>query len=78
LQNTLFRFGGAAIVLSNNWMDGSKAWFKLLQLVRVQGTSDESYQCVYESEDSEGHRGMSLSKDIVLVAGKTTEKNMGT
>jgi len=78
LQNTLFRCGGAAIVLSNNWMDGSKAWFKLLHLVRVQGTSDESYHCVYESEDSEGHRGVSLSKDIVLVAGKTMEKNLGT
>ena len=36
LQNTLFRCGGAAMVLSNKWTDGRKALYKLLHLVRVQ------------------------------------------
>jgi len=76
IQNTLFRCGGAAMVLSNNWMDGRRAWYKLLHTVRVQGTGAESYQCVYETEDSEGERGVRLSKDIVKVAGKCMEKNM--
>jgi len=67
---------GAAMILSNNWMDGRNAWFKLLHLVRVQGTSEDAYQCVYETEDSEGLKGVRLSKDIVKVAGKTMEKNM--
>jgi 3-ketoacyl-CoA synthase len=78
LQNTLFRCGGAAMVVSNSWLDGSKAWFKLLHTVRVQGTSEDAYQCVFEGEDEKGIRGVRLSKDIVKVAGKTMEKNLTT
>lgn len=78
LQNTLFRCGGAAMILSNKWMDGSKAWFKLLHCVRVQGNGEDAYQCVYEDEDENGVRGVRLSKDIVKVAGKTMEKNLTT
>ena len=76
LQNTLFRCGGAAMILSNKWMDGSRAWFKLLNLVRVQGTGEDAYNCVFETEDVNGVRGVRLSKDIVKVAGKTMEKNL--
>lgn len=75
IQNTLFRCGGAAIVLSNNWLDGRRAWYKLLHTVRVQGSGEASYQCVFETEDEHGERGVRLSKDIVKVAGKTMEKN---
>lgn len=78
IQNTLFRCGGAAIVLSNNWLDGRRAWYKLLHTVRVQGSSQASYECVYEGEDAQGNRGVRLSKDIVKVAGKTMEKNLTT
>ena len=78
IQNTLFRCGGAAIVLSNNRFDGRRAWYKLLHTVRVQGTGPEAYECVYETEDANGERGVRLSKDIVKVAGKTMEKNMTT
>jgi len=78
LQNILFRCGGAAMVLSNKWTDGPRAWFKLLHTVRVQGTSEDAYQCVFEAEDKDGHRGVRLSKEIVKVAGKTMEKNMTT
>lgn len=76
LQNTLFRCGGAAMVISNKWMDGSRAWFKLLHAIRVQNNSEDGYQCVFECEDSEGYRGVRLSKEIVKVAGKTMEKNL--
>lgn len=76
IQNTLFRCGGAAMVLSNSWMDGRRAWYKLLHTVRVQGTGDDSYQCVFETEDDNGERGVRLSKEIVKVAGKCMEKNM--
>jgi len=76
LQNTLFRCGGAAMVLSNKWLDGSRAWFKLLHTVRVQGTSEEAFQCVFETEDENGLKGVRLSKGIVGVAGKTMEKNL--
>lgn len=76
LQNTLFRCGGAAIVLSNKWTDGPRAWYKLLHTVRVQGTDDPSYQAVYETQDAVNERGVRLSKEIVKVAGKCMEKNM--
>lgn len=78
IQNTLFRCGGAAMVLSNNSWDGRRAWYKLLHTVRVQGSGKESYECVYEGEDGTGERGVRLSKDIVKVAGKTMEKNLTT
>lgn len=76
IQNTLFRCGGAAIVLSNNFWDGRRAWYKLLHTVRVQGSGQAAYECVYEGEDENGERGVRLSKDIVKVAGKTMEKNL--
>mmetsp|Transcript_9321 Transcript_9321/g.25771 ORF Transcript_9321/g.25771 Transcript_9321/m.25771 type:complete len:563 (-) Transcript_9321:294-1982(-) len=75
IQNTLFRCGGAAMVLSNSWFDGKRALYKLLHTVRVQGTGEAAYQCVYEGEDANGERGVRLSKDIVKVAGKCMEKN---
>lgn len=78
LQNTLFRVGGAAIVLSNSWSDGRRAWYKLLHTVRVQSNSEEAYQCVYEAQDGDAQRGVRLSKEIVKVAGKCMEKNMTT
>eukprot|EP00956_Cyclotella_meneghiniana_P006546 scaffold8637_cov92-Cyclotella_meneghiniana.AAC.2 len=78
LQNTLFRCGGAAIVLSNSWFDGRRAWYKLLHTVRVQSNSEEAYNCVYEAQDEKDFRGVRLSKDIVKVAGKCMEKNMTT
>jgi len=76
IQNTLFRCGGAAMVLSNSWLDGRRAWYKLLHTVRVQGTGEAAYECVYEGEDANGERGVRLSKDIVKVAGKCMEKNL--
>lgn len=76
IQNTLFRCGGAAIVLSNNWMDGRRAWYKLLHTVRAQGTGENAYECVFQEEDANGEMGVRLSKDIVKVAGKTMEKNL--
>ena len=50
----------------------------MLHTVRVQSNSDEAYHCVYEAQDTENHRGVQLSKDIVKVAGKCMEKNMTT
>jgi len=80
LQNTLFRCGGAAIILSNKWTDALRAKLKLLNLVRTQYVSDDSFGCVYETEDNRPQkiRGVRLSKDIVKVAGRAMEKNFTT
>ena len=56
LQNTLFRCGGAAMVLTNKLSAGRSAMYKLLNTVRVQGTGEVDYQCVYETQDKDGHR----------------------
>jgi len=80
LQNTLFRCGGAAMILSNKWTDALRAKLKLLHLVRTQYVSDDSFGCVYETEDNSAKkiRGVRLSKDIVKVAGRAMEKNFTT
>ncbi len=70
--------GGAAILLSNRWTDAYRSIFKLLTVIRTQYVSEDSFGCVYECEDSENHRGVRLSKDIVKVAGRAMEKNFTT
>lgn len=75
LQNTLFRCGGAAIMLSNKWMDSFRSQFKLLTCMRTHYVASDSYDCVYETEDADRRRGVRLSKDIVKVAGRALELN---
>lgn len=76
LQNMLFRCGGAAILLSNKVKDGYRAKYKLLHVVRTQGTDINSYNSVYSTQDDIGNQGVRLSKDIVQVAGRLMEKNL--
>jgi len=85
LQNTLFRCGGAALLLSNKWTDAHRSLLKLFHVVRTQYVNEEankngldSFGCVFESEDDHKHRGVRLSKDIVKVAGRAMEKNFTT
>ena len=33
-------------------------------------SNDAAYNCVYETEDEEGHRGVRLSKDLMAIAGE--------
>lgn len=75
LSNTLFRCGGAAMVLSNRWHDSRRAWYKLLHTVRAQMTDQGAYECVFFTDDDTGITGVRLGKDIVKVAGKCMEKN---
>lgn len=70
--------GGAAIILSNKWSDAYRASFKLLHVVRTQYVNEDSYGCVYETEDPKGERGVRLSKDIVKIAGRAMERNLTT
>jgi hypothetical protein len=76
LQNTLFRVGGAGVLLSNRPMDGFRAKYKLLHTVRVQDTSEASHRCVYQRQDADGKLGIELSKDITNVAAKTLRDNL--
>jgi 3-ketoacyl-CoA synthase len=75
LQNTLFRCGGCALLLSSRRVDSLRAKYKLLYTGRTQMNDQNSYNCVWEQEDREGHHGVALSKDIVSVAGQAMKSN---
>lgn len=76
LQNTLFRCGAAAILLSSKLSDGLRAKYKLLHTVRTQNAQDEAYGCVYQTEDDEGFRGIRLSKAVTTIAGRALKDNL--
>jgi predicted naringenin-chalcone synthase len=76
VQNTLFRVGGAAILLSNKPLDGFRARYKLLHTVRVQDMTEAGACAVKQQEDAEGMKGIFLSKEIVTVAGKALKDNL--
>lgn len=77
LPNCLFRMGGAAVLLSNKRRYHSLAKYKLLHLVRThRGSDDRAYQCVFEVEDSQGKSGISLSKDLMAIAGEALKSNI--
>jgi len=79
LQNTLFRCGAAAILLSNKPKDANRARFKLLYTVRTHtGQSDECFNSVFQLEDQEGIKGVRLSKQIMQIAGDTLKINIST
>lgn len=75
LQNTLFRCGGCALMLSSRMSDSMRAKYKLLYTFRTHLSDDNSYNCVFQKEDDEGNSGVALSKDIVKVAGRAMRQN---
>jgi len=76
LQNTLFRCGGAAVLLTNKPRLLLRAKYRLRHLVRTQVADDESYNAVYQCEDGGGCSGVRLSKEIVKVAGNAMKINL--
>ena len=76
LQNTLFRCGGAAVLLTNKPRLLLRAKYRLRHLVRTQTADDESYNAVYQCEDPDGNSGVRLSKEIVKVAGNAMKINL--
>jgi len=76
ISNTLFRMGGAAILLSNH---KQKAKYKLSNIVRTHcGSNDNSYQSVFQDTDKDGHVGVRLDKNISSIAGLAITKNIKT
>lgn len=79
LPNCLFRMGGAAVLLSNRWTDRWRAKYRLVHVVRThKGADDKSYRCVEQKEDSEGNLGISLSIDLMAIAGEALKSNITT
>ncbi|KAH7372858.1 hypothetical protein KP509_17G025200 [Ceratopteris richardii] len=77
IPNCLFRVGGVALLLSNKRSDRPRSKYQLLHLVRThKGGDDKAFHCVYQKEDAKGERGVSLSKDLMTIAGNTLRANI--
>ncbi|WZY76615.1 hypothetical protein YC2023_022999 [Brassica napus] len=77
IANTIFRMGGAAILLSNREQDKPNAKYKLQHLIRTHvGSDNESYESVMQQIDEEGNVGVALSKQLVKVASKALKINV--
>lgn len=79
LPNCLFRVGCAAILLTNKKKEKKRAKYQLLHVVRThKGGDDKAYRCVFQEEDPEGKVGISLSKDLMAIAGEALKSNITT
>ncbi|EMS59116.1 3-ketoacyl-CoA synthase 11 [Triticum urartu] len=79
VSNCLFRMGGAAILLSNRRSARRRSKYQLVHTVRThKGADDKAFRCVYQQEDESGKRGVSLSKDLMAIAGGALKTNITT
>jgi len=77
ISNTLFRVGGAAVMLTNKPSLRSRAKFQLKHTVRTHMGADElSYRAVVQLEDSKGNVGVKLDKSLMEVATRALTKNL--
>lgn len=80
VTNCLFRMGAAAVLLSNRTFDRRRSKYQLIRTVRThKGADDKSFNCVLQREDLDTQRvGVSLSKDLMAIAGEALETNITT
>ncbi|XP_073019174.1 3-ketoacyl-CoA synthase 4 isoform X1 [Primulina eburnea] len=79
IPNCLFRVGGSAVLLSNMSKDKRVAKYKLVHVVRThKGSDDKAFRCVYQEQDDAGKTGVSLSKDLMAIAGGALKTNITT
>ncbi|WOL09005.1 3-ketoacyl-CoA synthase 11-like [Canna indica] len=79
VSNCLFRMGGAAILLSNKRSVRWRSKYQLVHTVRThKGADDKCFSCVTQEEDETGKIGVSLSKDLMAVAGDALKTNITT
>lgn len=79
IPNCLFRVGGSAVLLSNKSVDRRRAKYKLVHVVRThRGADDKAFRCVYQEQDDAGKTGVSLSKDLMAIAGGALKTNITT
>ncbi|KAL5583601.1 hypothetical protein UlMin_016043 [Ulmus minor] len=77
ITNCLFRMGGAAILLTNRSSERRRSKYQLTHIIRThKGADDKSYKCIMQEEDAEGKSGVTLSKELLSVAGDTIKTNI--
>ncbi|XP_074285777.1 3-ketoacyl-CoA synthase 4-like [Silene latifolia] len=79
IPNCLFRVGGAAVLLSNKRIERRRSKYRLVHVVRThRGADDKAFKCVYQEQDEIGKTGVSLSKDLMAIAGEALKINITT
>lgn len=79
VSNCVFRMGGAAILLTNKRSARRRSKYQLVHTMRTnKGADDKCFRCVYQEEDSTGTVGVSLSRDLMSVAGDALKANITT
>jgi len=81
VPNTLFRMGGAAILLSNKSSFASRAKYRLQCTVRVhKGADDKAYNSVFQCQDAQARTGVKLipAKELMDVVADALKSNMTT
>jgi len=77
ISNTLFRMGGAAVLLSGKAADRRTAKYRLLHTVRThKGAVGDAYRCVFQEEDKDGNVGVRLQKNVMQCAGEAMKTNI--
>ncbi|XP_047326675.1 3-ketoacyl-CoA synthase 4-like [Impatiens glandulifera] len=79
ISNCIFRMGSSAVIISNKSSDRRRAKYKLVHVVRTHcGADDRAFNCVCQVPDDNGTMGISLSKDLMAVAGRALKLNITT
>lgn len=79
IPNMIFRMGASAVLLSNRFSDRRRSKYQLMHVVRThKGADDRAFSCVFQDEEEDGKKGMSLSKDLMAVAGEALKTNITT
>lgn len=79
IPNCLFRTGCSAVLLSNKTSDKRRAKYKLQHVVRTHMAADDAaFNCVRQEPDDVGVIGVSLSRDLMTVAGNALKTNITT
>ncbi|XP_051150870.1 3-ketoacyl-CoA synthase 9-like [Andrographis paniculata] len=79
IPNCLFRVGGSAVLLSNKPSEKKRSKYKLIYIVRThKGADEKAYGCVKQEQDEQGKTGVSLSRDLMAVAGGALKANITT
>ncbi|GAV89843.1 FAE1_CUT1_RppA domain-containing protein/ACP_syn_III_C domain-containing protein [Cephalotus follicularis] len=79
LSNCIFRIGEAAILLTNRPSVFKVAKYQFIHTVHNQtAASDRSSNCIFQDEDHRGQAGVTITKDLMVMASKTIEANVIT
>ncbi|WOL02651.1 hypothetical protein Cni_G11370 [Canna indica] len=79
IPNCFFRMGCSAVLLSNRRRDFRRAKYRLEHIVRThKGADERSFRSVYQEEDDQRIKGLSISRDLMEVGGHALKANITT